>query len=593
MAIKAFTRKTSGPTTSDEFLKDYENLLKRNKGGGLFMGYDTSSQTPIYMGTSVADPTGIGGINQTNLDNSVTNDYSTIDPSFVDLSTLTPEELIQFYTNPQVDEQTKAIIEQLVPELIDTTQINQNIDNLNQATNQYETINQGITDINEQYTPNSETNLLKRNYSKSVNPTQQRYTGDAAITDEQLARLSPENQAVMRTIRDNARYLQDAPQEIEAIRKANEEQRQKEAAVRNTVTGNINETYARMTGQTQDQLQKNLETGRQVSKWENIPEGYEMNAEGTGIVRKKESNDMGSAINELLSFIGNKAGEGIKNVRGAVGDTIDSLAYAIPGSDKRKDTGFSEWVAGRDTPHTVSATEPETAQSGSGLARLRDDMSYSPSYLASRPDFGEIGLKRAVGNVAGIQDQSALTPKNIVNPSGQDMTGMSRVSKGGVPMSTILPEIKQEPKRQQMSYSMDDLGRIVDAMMSSGYNNRAEAEAVAKADINRFGNEYMPSGGSSSSNIGVGSNNPSVSGSGSNYQGGQSNKNSGTGYTYTPRTSGDPMGLANTANIGTPNYVMPTVGIGSNQPSPQSSNQSSGGLMSTISNLLSNLFRRK
>ena len=88
MAIKAFTRKTSGPTTSDEFLKDYENLLKRNKGGGLFMGYDTSSQTPMYLGTSVADPTGIGGINQINLDNSVTNDYSTIDPSFVDISTL-------------------------------------------------------------------------------------------------------------------------------------------------------------------------------------------------------------------------------------------------------------------------------------------------------------------------------------------------------------------------------------------------------------------------------------------------------------------------------------------------------------------------
>ena len=31
-----------------------------------------------------------------------------------------------------------------------------------------------------------------------------------------------------------------------------------------------------------------------------------------------------------------------------------------------------------------------------------------------------------------------------------------------------------------MSYSMDDLGRIVESMMSRGYNNRAEAEAVAK-----------------------------------------------------------------------------------------------------------------
>ena len=53
------------------------------------------------------------------------------------------------------------------------------------------------------------------------------------------------------------------------------------------------------------------------------------------------------------------------------------------------------------------------------------------------------------------------------------------------------------------------------------------------------------------------------------------------------------MTYSNLANIGTSNFVMPTVGVGSNQPSTQSSNQSSGGLMSTISNLLSNLFRRK
>jgi hypothetical protein len=588
MAIKAFTRKTSGPTTSDEFLKDYENLLKRNKGGGTFMGYDTSSQTPIYLGTSVADPTGIGGIDQTNLDNSVTDDYSTIDPSFVDISTLTPDELLQFYTNPQLDENTKLIIEQLVPELSDTTQINQNTDNLNQATNQYEKINQGITDINEQYTPNSETNLLKRNYSRSVNPTQQRYTGDAAITDEQIAQLPAEYQDIMRIIRDNARFLQDAPQEIEAIRKANEEQRQKENAVKGTVTNDINQAYSKMTGQTPDQMQKNLENSKQAETWNDIPEGFEMNAEGTGIVRKKESNDMGSAINELLSFIGNKAGEGIKNVRGAVGDTIDSLAYAIPGTSNRKDTGFSEWVAGRDTPHTVSAAEPETAQAGSGLTRLRDDMSYSPTALAGRPDFSQIGLKRSIGNVAGIQDQSAITGNKQVSPDGQSISNVSRFSQATAPTSTTLPQFNVQESRPSRTFDQSQLGSIVDAMMSKGYSNRAEAEAVARADINRFGNEYLPSGGSSN-NVGVGSNQPQTQQSGQ-----QSSNNTSRANTYTaPTTSNNAMTYSNLSNIGTPNFVMPTVGVGSNQPSTSSSSSNSNSLMSTISNILSNLFRRK
>jgi len=104
MAIKAFTRKTSGPTNSDEFLKQYEELLKRNKGGSVLSGYDTSSQTPIYLGTSVADPTGLGSLNKVDFSNGVTDDYSTIDPSFVDITTLSPEELLQFYQNPKIDE---------------------------------------------------------------------------------------------------------------------------------------------------------------------------------------------------------------------------------------------------------------------------------------------------------------------------------------------------------------------------------------------------------------------------------------------------------------------------------------------------------
>lgn len=580
MAIKAFTRKTSGPTTSDEFLKDYENLLKRNKGGGLFMGYDTSSQTPIYMGTSVADPTGVGGINQTNLDNSVNDDYSTIDPSFVDISTLTPDELLQFYTNPQLDEETKAIIEQLVPELQDTTQLDQNNANLNDTTQQFETISQDLQAMDEYNDPKSETNLLKRNYSSSVNPTAQKYTGDAAITDEQIARLPMENQDFMRTIRDNARFLQDAPQELEAIRKANEAQKQKENAVKGSVTDRINQKYSEITGKTPEQLQQDVNNSKQGENWNNIPEGYEMNQEGTGIVKK--SDDTNNAISDLLSFIGNKAGEGIKNVRQSAGNAVSYLGdkAGIPESN------WSERIAGGPTKdyNKTYAAEQDTSQAGSGLTRLRDDMSYSPTALAGRPDFSQIGMKRSIGNVAGIQDQSAITGNKEVSPDGQSIMGVSRFNQAVEPISTTLPQFQVQESKPSRTYGEGDLGSIVDSMMSKGYNNRAEAEAVAKSDINRFGNEFLPTGGSIS-NLGVGSNQPSTQ---------QSSNESSRANTYTaPTTSNNAMSNSNIANIGTPNFIMPTVGIGSNQPSTSSSNSSSNSLMSTISNLLANLFRRK
>lgn len=53
----------------------------------------------------------------------------------------------------------------------------------------------------------------------------------------------------------------------------------------------------------------------------------------------------------------------------------------------------------------------------------------------------------------------------------------------------------------QPSNNNYDLNAIVDAMMGKGYNNRAEAEAVAKGDPARFAREYLgvssPGGGSS------------------------------------------------------------------------------------------------
>lgn len=586
MAIKAFTRKTSGPTSSEEFLKDYENLLKRNRGGGSIVGYDTSSNTPMYLGTSVVDPMGLGQTVSTKTQDSNTSDVSqTVELFNQVLNSLTDNvdtnDVIQVYDfldnyfNNELPNLTEEQKKQVLPVI--SNLLNRTGEIINNRSSNADAYQQGM---NNPYTPTlpqyANDSAAKENYAGGQGfgllNYQTNQTADELLKGyTELRDIYKDEYSAKKALLDRMKYSQ----EYAPLREENKK---------------YNETKQRLIGEGKiDESGRSLDESGRIK----LIEGFEYAPDGT--VRKVQEETRPNILDSFQNWLGsakNTTSNAVKNVRGAVGDTIDAVAYSIPGSDKRKDTGFSEWVAGRDTPHTISAAEPETLQAGTGLSRLREDMSYSPSYLASRPDFGEIGLKRAVGNVAGIQDQSALTPKNIVNPSGQDMTGMSRVSKGGVPMSTILPEIKQEPKRQQMSYSMDDLGRIVDAMMSKGYNNRAEAEAVAKADLNRYGNEYMPTGGSSSSNIGVGSNQPQTSYENNSYKSGGKGS-SGTSLTYTPRTSSDPMGLANTANIGTPNYIMPTVGVGSNQPSTQSSNQSNGGLMSTISNLLSNLFRRK
>ena len=588
MAIKAFTRKTSGPTSSEEFLKDYENLLKRNRGGGSIVGYDTSSNTPMYLGTSVADPMGLGQQVSNKTQDSNTSDVSeTVELFNKVLNSLTDEtntndvmEVYDFLDNyfanelPNLTQEQK---QQILPTLGNL--INRTGEIINERSVNAEAYGEGLKNPYMPISPKYSNDLsAKENYASGQGfgllNYQANQTADKALnTATELRDITKKEYEDKKNLLSRMQY----GEEYAPLREENKR---------------FNELKQKLVSEG-----KTDESGRPLDESGRIKliEGFEYAPDGT--VRKVQEETQPNILEGFQKWLGgakDTARNVVKDIRGATGDTIDALAYAIPGTSNRKDTGFSEWVAGRDTPHTLSAAEPENLQAGTGLSRLRDDMSYSPSYLSSRPDFSQIGLKRAIGNVAGIQDQSALTPKNNVSPDGQSIMGVSRFSKATTPTSNTLPEFKpEEPRRPQMSYSMDDLGRIVDSMMSKGYSNRAEAEAVARADINRFGNEYMPSGGSSMGNVGVGSNNPSVSGSGSNYQGGQSNNNSGTGYTYTPRTSGDPMGLANTANIGTPNYVMPTVGVGSNQPSTQSSNQSSGGLMSTISNLLSNLFRRK
>ncbi len=57
---KSLFSRVKPPKSAEEWLKEYEEILRRNKGGGTLVGYDTSSNTPIYIPGKIADPTGLG-----------------------------------------------------------------------------------------------------------------------------------------------------------------------------------------------------------------------------------------------------------------------------------------------------------------------------------------------------------------------------------------------------------------------------------------------------------------------------------------------------------------------------------------------------
>jgi len=57
---KSLFQRVKPPKNAEEWLQEYEELLRRNKGGGTVVGYDTASNIPMYIPGMVADPTGLG-----------------------------------------------------------------------------------------------------------------------------------------------------------------------------------------------------------------------------------------------------------------------------------------------------------------------------------------------------------------------------------------------------------------------------------------------------------------------------------------------------------------------------------------------------
>ena len=113
--LSVFSRKTT-PDNSQEWLAKYDELLRRNRGGGIVQGYDTnSSYRPMVVGGPVADPTGLGQTvsqvaNQPTPESPL--DLSALsDLLGVDVTNLSPEEIIPIINDliDQTQGQTEAI----------------------------------------------------------------------------------------------------------------------------------------------------------------------------------------------------------------------------------------------------------------------------------------------------------------------------------------------------------------------------------------------------------------------------------------------------------------------------------------------------
>lgn len=515
MAIKAFTRKQTLPS-SDEYFQKIDDLLKRRRAGGVVTGYDTASNMAINLGGKILNPTGMVD-KPASKEKEITYspiDYSTVNPAEVSISELSPEELTAFYSNPYIDEETKGLIEQTLNELYspETAEV---LNDANETGNQVtETINQieqdRQTDLESQ-SPISQQDIQSGKVSKQGS----RYTGDAATTDEQLNQLPEELRLIAKVQRDNARFLQDAPKEYKQIFEEQQKQLQKDKESAQRLAPKLVDIKAKEAGLTVEQLNQNNDL--ELS----LPEGWEKTEDGGMKKIQKETK---------------------RDYRGEVGDAVDVLASFL----RLPETGLSELIAGRNTKNTIAANAVEPLQAGEGIDQIQKEFqagaqSIQPSQF--RPALENIsGFNPMIGNVAGIQGENAITGSKAPSQfSGTAIVpaSVARIAEGGLPISQNIGVGSNQPSNNRQSNNQ------------SSNNNQSSSVS----------NVFKPV-----------ATNKTVS-----------------KMTYTPpKVSG-----VNTANISSKTIpVSSNLGVGSNQPS-QPKSQPKQGIVSSVVNVIKNLFKRK
>lgn len=519
MAIKAFTRKTSGPTSSDEFLSKYEELLKRNKAGKFLTGYEATSQNPMYLEGKVINPSGLGETAQQSAGRTRT--ITTL-PEIIDaIYSFDPEQVNSIDPSLLTDEEKTQVSQALQDASGQATQSTENLTaeankpyipqiNPSSPVPQEGDIN-FIGPLQRNYKPQEGTGnadtMWNQGWNEGFNNPDRPYAG----SDPNAKSGYEAGQNEYKTRSGNTEFNQTMQDTSSLLNQADTAMQPQVAPtatlqqVGESFANRVDENVAKERGMSVDQLRE--ENSMQIPDY----------------VNPVEKDTVRQAIGNLVSFIGDKTG--------------------LP------ETGLSEKIAGGPTKEYNKVMATDNMQSGSGLERLKSGEEFTPSTMQSRPDFSSIGLKRSIGNVAGIQDQMASTPNNQSTPSGQTMASVMR---------SVQPTQSSNPVMQSITQ-----------------------------------------------NKGIGSNQPSNQPSN---QGGQSNQSNRSGGTTNVTQSIQPAKSSSTKSSSVSNLFssskstpakmsIPTqnVGVGSNQPAQQSQPQQNivQKVVNSVSSLLSNLFRRK
>jgi hypothetical protein len=112
-----------------------------------------------------------------------------------------------------------------------------------------------------------------------------------------------------------------------------------------------------------------------------------------------------------------------------------------------------------------------------------------PSIQERAKIFETSGLGSATGYMGTASQNAALLAKLASGGSVMPQATPQTVAQT-TPQTT--QQVTTQPTAQTGGY---DINAIVNAMLQKGYNNRAEAEAVAKGDPERFAREYLGVGG--------------------------------------------------------------------------------------------------
>jgi len=447
MANNTPFRKVTPTRSADKYLKELEELMRLNRGGGMLVGYDTDTNRPIYMPGKVANPTGLEGYASKSLLNlpELPQSVPELVPNFgdmnvdqlldygstADISKLTPDQLMDLFD--AIDFQNNNIQQNL----------NAPIDNPN-----YSAPTNDANPIPSQTSVNPLTKTNKSNFSQ---PYQ-----DALLS--QTPKLPPQgsgtgNADTMWNTGWNIGFNHpDTPYAGNDINERSGYERGQQEYLNRKPTLDFNQ-YMQVN-------ENNLKNADQIL---NTPERdftknpatqEEINASGARGLARTHARNLGITEEQLnannnidLPTWTPEKPNPIKSARMALGNFVEGVGDAIPGLGEHN---ISEWIAGGPTKHSrvmaadnIKISEPGDLnyQAGSGIESLQKGLQPGAVQQSTRPPISSVNpATPMIGNFAGI-------PASAVQSATK---GMSQNTPAQMtPINPATPAVQQNTRQTQ------------------------------------------------------------------------------------------------------------------------------------------------